>query len=519
MNELIQLLVRINLVLAATIVLVLLLRATARRLFGARIAYALWALPLFAGAMCFVPARVVHIVVTATHGATFTPPITVNADQPYLFWAWAGGALLSMLVLALRQLRFTRALGRLHRRGDLGAGVLGAESKTHGPAVIGVLRPVIVTPADFDARFDAEEQRIVLAHERAHLAQGDPWVNAVTLLLQCVNWFNPLVHLGARALRVDQELACDAAVLSQAEGARRRYAETMLKTQLAAAVPIGCAWPPSTLAALKERIAMLKRNLPTRTQRLVGASTIALATVAACAAAWAAQPARLVATLSPTAAAPVTAASAPLPPDVIDMATHIAANGRELPKQDALEGADEVEPIDDSPVIIAHERDLTPAQRAQIRAAVADAREQADGARDQAIAAREQASAAHEQAAAAREQAAAARDQAAAAIAEARDAARAVEATRAGRAEAVERARIEVRIAEVDASAARAAMAHAPEVQAEIRAARAAVAEAAVEARAAHDAVRAERLERAVRVLDHNSEAAEPAEVDSRIQN
>lgn len=302
-NELIDLLLRINLALAAGIALALALRMPVRRWFGARAAYALWLLPVAAAAMCFAPARVEHIVIDASIAALPTSSSPAPVEPPYLVWAWGAGALVSLIVLLFRQVRFTHALGRLHTRADLGDGVRGAESAAHGPAVIGVIRPVIVTPADFDARFDAEEQRIVLAHERAHLAQGDPWINALVVLAQCVNWFNPLVHIGARALRIDQELACDAAVLAQAEGLRRRYAETILKTHIAQAAPIGCAWPPSSVNDIKERIAMLKRNLPSRAQRLVGASAIALVTAGVAAAAWAAQPARVVATLAAPAPA------------------------------------------------------------------------------------------------------------------------------------------------------------------------------------------------------------------------
>jgi hypothetical protein len=127
-----------------------------------------------------------------------------------------------------------------------------------------------------------------------------------------VNWFNPFVHLGVRALRIDQELACDAAVLATA--ARRSYAEAILKTQVAAGAPLGCAWPSHSLSALKERIAMLKHNLPTRTQRILGVTAVGIASVAACAVAWASQPARVV--VAQTHATPnAQPAATPLPPD------------------------------------------------------------------------------------------------------------------------------------------------------------------------------------------------------------
>ena len=520
-NDLVWLIARLNLVLAAAIALVLILRAPARRMFGARLAYALWLMPVLAAAMCFAPARIIHVFVSPPTSTT----AVVHHNEPWLFSLWAGGALLSLIILALRQFRFTRSLGRLFPRDDLGSDVRGAESAAQGPAVIGVLRPVIVTPSDFDQRFDAEERRIVLAHERAHLDQGDPWINAVVVLLQCVNWFNPFMHIAARALRIDQELACDAAVLAQSEGARRRYAETMLKTQLAATAPIGCAWPPSSAADLKERIAMLKQALPSRTQRLVGVSTLAIATVAACAAAWAVQPVRIVATVAP--GAPTTLAPAPLPPDAyappVDgtpaLAQETAADPVEgraaLAQDDDLEGADDADGESGRAVIDA--RHLTPEERAQVRAALAAARDQIRAAREQAEGAREQREGAREEAEAAREQARAAMDAArpqieAAARAAAdgerqvdvvrariavREAQRQIEQGSAARDRMVTRAAIDARRAEVQAAIARS-----PEVQVELRAAREQVRRAAEQARVEGDAQRIDALERAQRALE-----------------
>ena len=47
-------------------------------------------------------------------------------------------------------------------------------------------------------------------------------------LIRAINWFNPLVHLGAFYARVDQELACDAAVAERFPGEGRTYAEAMV---------------------------------------------------------------------------------------------------------------------------------------------------------------------------------------------------------------------------------------------------------------------------------------------------
>lgn len=308
-NDLIGLIVRVNLALAVGVLVVLALRTLTRHGFGARIGYSLWLLPVLAAGACFLPPRIERLTIaeplapvsSALASLTAGAQAPLAQPQPIVWLAiWCAGVVLSLAILTLRQGRFARALGRLRPRDDLGAGVFGAESCEHGPAVIGVLRPIIITPADFDERYSDEERRIVLAHERAHLAQGDPLINAFVVALQCANWFNPFVHIGARALRLDQELAADAAVLATA--ARRPYAEAILKTQIMAGAPLGAAWPPNSAHSLKERIAMLKRTLPNRTQRLLGVSAIAIVAAGVCAAAWAAQPAQVVIAKSPNIA-------------------------------------------------------------------------------------------------------------------------------------------------------------------------------------------------------------------------
>jgi len=192
-------------------------------------------------------------------------------------------------VLLSRQARFTAGLGRL-TRGD--GGTWRAEHPGAGPAVVGVLRPRIVTPADFEARFAAKERGLILAHESVHLRRGDARVNALAAAGQCLGWFNPLVHLAAHRMRIDQELACDATVLGEAPAHRRLYAEVLLKTQLASqALPLGCHWPPTSDHPLKERIAMLKSPLPAPARRTLGFAAVALLGLGTACAAWAAQPA------------------------------------------------------------------------------------------------------------------------------------------------------------------------------------------------------------------------------------
>ncbi len=510
-NEILDLLLRLNLALAAGIALVLVLRLPVRHWFGARVAYALWLIPIAAALMCFVPGRVENIVLelpTARAGAVAPTAETT----PLWAWGWAFGALVSLSILTIRQARFTQSLGRLGAREDLGKRVCTAQSVVHGPAVIGVLRPMIVTPADFDARFDAEERRLVLAHERAHLAHGDPWINAVVLALQCLNWFNPFVHIGARMLRIDQELACDAAVLASAEGARRRYAEAMLKTHLSAAVPIGCAWPASDVASFKERIAMLKRNLPSRTQTLIGGAAILLATGAVAAVAWAAQPPRVVATYQSHAETP----------DMRDFVHPISFSEEELlgDNLDSLNidlNGDGVIIMDGETV---HVRDLTPEQREELRETLEDARQQVREAREEMAAARQAIRDAM------RDQRAGYRlsDEEMESIRETLAEARLTqEEERASRMEALVEARAAMREAQVELAAARIAVRDMPDVRAALREAEVEITRAIQEARQEGDTVRAEALAGAAAAidahLDREDELDRPNHVDHEDKN
>jgi TonB family protein len=163
----------------------------------------------------------------------------------------------------------------------------------------------VVLPADFDQQFSAQEREVMIGHERAHLRAGDTRINTAVAIAQCLYWFNPLIHVAAYFLRLDQELACDAAVIARYPEQRRCYAETMLKAQLApVSLPLGCYWPARGAGPLRVRITMLKRGLPgPKLARIGGISVLALS-LAGGVAAWAAQPARLVAAASPAVALP-----------------------------------------------------------------------------------------------------------------------------------------------------------------------------------------------------------------------
>jgi beta-lactamase regulating signal transducer with metallopeptidase domain len=300
-------LLKANLAAAAAVVLVLALRKVVRGRLGARAAYALWLAPMLAAGAVLLPhpakapTSLAPIVLQAEalsdeFVAAATP--ASGPDVPALLLAtWLAGGFAAAGLLARRQARFVTSLGRLTPLPE--RGLFRAERMGVGPAVVGVLRPKVVAPADFETRYAAGERALILAHEAAHLAGRDALANAAACLIQCLCWFNPLAHAAARLMRVDQELACDAAVVGRFPDQRRAYAELLLKTQLAAQpLPLGCHWPAGAEHPLKERIAMLKSPLPARAARRLGAAVALLACAGAATLAWAASPTPLAANRS-----------------------------------------------------------------------------------------------------------------------------------------------------------------------------------------------------------------------------
>lgn len=283
------------LALSAGIGVVLLLRHGFRRCFGARLAYALWLLPPAAMAAVWLPALPgdsTPVVILGGFAAMGAMPAAATAATaasisplPWVLLLWAAGATAATAVMIGRHRRFVLHLGVLRPRG----GHFASDAVDGLPALVGLLRPRIVVPADFEQRYSPQERDLMFEHELNHLRRGDLWSNAVLALLQCVFWFNPLIHFAASRFRHDQELACDAAVLARNPGVARRYGEAMLKTRLlAGGAPLACHW--GRTHPLKERILMLKFPAVSPQRFLTGAFVLAAAIATTTTAAWATQP-------------------------------------------------------------------------------------------------------------------------------------------------------------------------------------------------------------------------------------
>ncbi|MFO1000670.1 MAG: M56 family metallopeptidase [Planctomycetaceae bacterium] len=99
------------------------------------------------------------------------------------------------------------------------------------PIVVGILRPIIVVPAELKSSSPASLQ-MVMQHELNHIRRHDIlWNNLINFIVAIV-WFQPLTWIARRRHRTEQENACDDAVLSNGH---RAHEYALLLTELAQA--------------------------------------------------------------------------------------------------------------------------------------------------------------------------------------------------------------------------------------------------------------------------------------------
>ena len=93
------------------------------------------------------------------------------------------------------------------------------------PFILGIFKPKIYVPS----HLNEEEQRVVVAHEKAHLKRLDHLWKPLGYLILTLHWFNPLGWVAYAMLCRDIEGACDEKVVRQMSGEDKKlYSTTLL---------------------------------------------------------------------------------------------------------------------------------------------------------------------------------------------------------------------------------------------------------------------------------------------------
>ena len=143
------------------------------------------------------------------------------------------------------------------------------------PALVGIVRPVLVLPQGIAEHLTRTQLDAVLEHELSHWRRRDNLTAAVHMVVEAVFWFHPLVWwIGARLVE-ERERACDEAVVRAGHDGRT-YAEAILNVcERYVASALKCAAGISG-ADLKSRVVEIARNrvmreLPVQKKALLGA--------------------------------------------------------------------------------------------------------------------------------------------------------------------------------------------------------------------------------------------------------
>jgi len=299
----------------ALLALVLLVRKPVGRWFGPHAAYALWALPMIRLVLppLALPRNLLPLpkvsIEPIVAGATTVEPVRVGGAsmmtapvdttpivpaQPGLLeqvpWTtvfltiWLLGVLAFLGWRTWNYFTMRRELLAEARQVAQADGVRIVETPAAAaPLAFGVFDKVVALPTGFLANTDSESSDFAIAHELEHHAGNDLLAIIVMQPLFALHWFNPLAWAAWRALRGDQEVACDARVVAGRDRSiRARYGQLIASyaagTRLALAAPM--AGPLTGDKPIIHRLKALAHKDVTPARRVLGRSLFAMAIVA-----------------------------------------------------------------------------------------------------------------------------------------------------------------------------------------------------------------------------------------------
>lgn len=155
------------------------------------------------------------------------------------------------------------------------------------PMTWGFLQPTIYLPQAALTDWSEKTREVVLLHELTHVKRYDALMQLLARMACAFYWYNPLMWYAMRRLHIEQEAACDDAVLSGGlDGAE--YAEHLTKVLVGArrlGWHVGVVSTIGQKGRLEQRIATIvnatvNRGAPTARQTICAAGVIIALTLA-----------------------------------------------------------------------------------------------------------------------------------------------------------------------------------------------------------------------------------------------
>lgn len=170
-----------------------------------------------------------------------TPPATPDANTPVvpsapiaapnvtpdpmdilaMIWSIIAGVTLLYMVICFLALRH-----RIRDSVPCETGIWESD-RIAGAFILGYIRPRVYLPVGLTE----EDRLMIIAHEKAHIHQGDVWWKLLGMLCICIHWYNPLVWLSYTLMSQDIEEACDELVVrSMTLEQRKAYSYALLNS-------------------------------------------------------------------------------------------------------------------------------------------------------------------------------------------------------------------------------------------------------------------------------------------------
>lgn len=125
------------------------------------------------------------------------------------------------------QERLNRLTAQLNLRSKV---KLQASNLVKVPAVIGILKPIILLPVGLVNRLEVEEVEAILIHELGHIWRQDFLLNIIQSIIEVLFYFNPAVWWISALIRIERENCCDDMAVELC-GNSLLYAKSLMQLQ------------------------------------------------------------------------------------------------------------------------------------------------------------------------------------------------------------------------------------------------------------------------------------------------